>query len=90
MEKILCHTLTVDGTDRILTFNYYITKTIWNDYLYYGVEIDNDDATACISKIFPYEHDAREFADMLYKYHVTPLSFADAVMEEITQKMVSF
>lgn len=89
MKKILCHTLTVNEADRVLTFRYYITETILNDYLYYGVQIESTKAMGSISGIFPYEHDAKEFADMLFKYRVTPLSFADAVAEHIIQKVVS-
>ena len=89
MEKNLYHTLTVNDENEHFTFEYYITKTVTDGLLYYGVLGKDSNNARHISGIFPYEQNAREFADDLLRLHVTPLSVKDMIAEYITEKVVS-
>ncbi len=89
MDKTLMHTLKVNYDDRILTFEYYTTKTFKEGLLYYGVLVKSTNLCRHVTGIFPYEQNAKEFADFLFKFKVTPLSLIDNLIEYITQKVGS-
>ena len=92
MEKILYHTYTFEDEDEKWEFEYYITKTLRHHRLYYGVLVSSHCEDSTYTKhvvgIFPYQEDAIKFADMLYKYQVTPLSLTDTVVEYFIEKVV--